>query len=446
MTIKARKDGLILVFLGATVVLLTLGFLLHGNSRGAALDFIPDYYAARCLIDHCDPYKESEVLQTYRAEGGERSLDDPVDRAVATRYVYPPSAFTVMVPFAFLPWNAARILWTIFSACTFIIAAFLAWDLSADHAPVVSGALIGYLLANSEILVVLSNPSELVISFCVIAVWCFIRNRLIPVGILCLALSLAVKPQDPGLIWLYFLLAGGTFRKRALQTLFVTVLLSAPFILWVSWASPHWMHELQANLLAFSQHGGLNDPGPASELSVQFADLQAVLSRFHDQPDFYNLVSYLIFLPLFGVWAAITLRTRLTMEKAALALAAITPLSMLPIHHHLYDTKLMLLAIPGLALLWVRRDRRASVALALTAGTLFFIGDVSNWLVSRLATSLHSAPGSAGAWISDAVVVFPPALSLLITGSFYLWAYWQAAWPRPTSAHSEALAHSTPVL
>jgi hypothetical protein len=72
MTIKARKDGLILVFLGVTVVLLTLGFLLHGNSRGAALDFIPDYYAARCLIDHCDPYQESEVLQTYRAEGGER--------------------------------------------------------------------------------------------------------------------------------------------------------------------------------------------------------------------------------------------------------------------------------------------------------------------------------------------------------------------------------------
>jgi hypothetical protein len=446
MPIRARKDGLILVFLGASVVLFILGYLLQGKSRGAALDFIPDYYAARSLLDHRDPYNESEVLQTYRAEGGERSLADPVDRAVATRYVYPPSAFTVMVPFALLPWNAARILWTIFSGCAFIIAAFLAWDLSADHAPIVSGALIAYLLANSEILVVLSNPSELVIALCVIAVWCFLRNRLIPVGILCLALSLAVKPQDPGLVWVYFLLAGGTFRKRALQTLLVTVLLSVPFILWVSWASPHWMHELHANLLAFSQRGGLNDPGPSSELSVQFADLQVVLSRFYDQPAFYNLMSYLIFAPLFVVWAAITLRTRFSMDKTVLALAAITPLSMLPIHHHLYDTKLMLLAIPGLALLWVRRDRRSWVALALTAATLFFTGDVSNWMVSRLAATLHSAPGSRAAWISDAIVVFPPALFLLATGVFYLWAYWEAAWPRHASTHSEALAQGTRVL
>jgi hypothetical protein len=445
MTIKARKDGLILVFLGASVVLLVLGFLLHGNSRGAAMDFIPDYYAARCLIHHCDPYNESEVLQTYRTEGGERSLANPVDRAVASRYVYPPSAFAVMVPFALLPWNAARILWTILSGCTFIIAGFLSWDLSADYRPLVSGALIAYLLANSEILVVLSNPSELVIAFCVIAVWCFLRNRLIAVGILCMALSLAVKPQDPGLIWLYFLLAGGIFRKRALQTLFMTVLLSAPFILWVALASPHWMQELHDNLRAFSQHGGLNDPGPASELSVQFADLQVVLSRFYDQPAFYNLISYAIFLPLFAAWAAITLRTRLSKENTALALAAITPLSMLPIHHHLYDTKLMLLAIPGLALLWMHRDRRSRVALALTAGTLFFTGDVSNWILSKLALAFHPAAGSP-AWVSDALVVFPPTIFLLATGTFYLWAYWQAGWHPGASTHSEALAQGTRVL
>ncbi len=53
---NARRDGMILVFLGATVVLLIFGFLLVGNSRGAAIDFIPDYYAARCLLDHHDPY------------------------------------------------------------------------------------------------------------------------------------------------------------------------------------------------------------------------------------------------------------------------------------------------------------------------------------------------------------------------------------------------------
>ena len=50
-------------------------------------------------------------------------------------------------------------------------------------------------------------------------------------GILCMAVSLAIKPHDSGLVWFYFLLAGGVYRKRALQTLAVTVLLALPAIL-----------------------------------------------------------------------------------------------------------------------------------------------------------------------------------------------------------------------
>ena len=36
---------------------------------------------------------------------------------------------------------------------------------------------------------------------------------------MCLAISLMLKPHDAGLVWLYFLLAGGIYRKRALQAL-----------------------------------------------------------------------------------------------------------------------------------------------------------------------------------------------------------------------------------
>ncbi len=49
--------------------------------------------------------------------------------------------------------------------------------------------------------------------------------RCVWVGILCLAVSLAIKPHDGGLVWLYFILAGGAFRKRALQSLVVTLAL-----------------------------------------------------------------------------------------------------------------------------------------------------------------------------------------------------------------------------
>jgi len=46
----------------------------------------------------------------------------------------------------------------------------------------------------------------------------------VPAGILCFAISLAVKPHVAGMVLLYFLLANARYRKRALQTLAVTAL------------------------------------------------------------------------------------------------------------------------------------------------------------------------------------------------------------------------------
>jgi hypothetical protein len=422
---KVRMDGLVLVFLGATIVLLLMVFLLRAGSTGAVEDFISDYYSTRCLMQHCDPYNENEVLRVYRAEGGERPLTDAGDRAIATRYVYPPTAFAVMAPFALLPWGPAHILWMILSACSLIMASCLAWDLAADHAPIIAGALIGFLLANSEVSVVLSNPSELVISLCVIAVWCFLRGRYVWVGVVCLAVSLALKPQDPGLVWLYLLLAGGVLRRRALQALLVAAAIAVSTIVWVWSVAPHWIGELRGNLQAFAIRGGLNDPGPASKLAHDLVDLQVVVSHFKDDPHFYNLVSYLIVAPLLIGWMYVTLRTRTSAAKISLALAAIAALSLLPIHHHLYDTKLLLLTIPALALLWVRGGGIARLALLLTGATLFVTGDVSSLILLRLELNLHPAPGGLAEWLVNGMMVFPAPLLLLASGAFYLWAYWR---------------------
>ena len=147
---------------------------------------------------------------------------------------------------------------------SFLVAAYLMWSLAADYAPVVSGALICIFLFGSGLLLEIGNAAGITISLCVIAVWCFFKEQFVPTGILCMALSLAIKPHDAGLVWLYFLLAGGLYRKRALQTLAVTVVLGLPAILWVSHVAPHWIAELQTNLQATSARGDLNDPGPIS--------------------------------------------------------------------------------------------------------------------------------------------------------------------------------------
>jgi hypothetical protein len=420
-------DGLVLVFLGATIVLLLMAFLLRANTSGAIEDFIADYYSTRCLMQHGDPYNENEVLRVYRAEGGERPLTDAKDRAIATRYVYPPTAFAVMAPFALLPWGIAHILWMVLSAASLIVAACLAWDLAADYAPIVAGAMIGFLLANSEVSVVLSNPSELVISLCVIAVWCFIRVRYAAAGVVCLAVSLALKPQDPGLIWFYFLLAGGVYRKRALQTLAVTAAIAISTVLWVWSVAPHWIEGLRSNLTTFAVRGGLNDPGPSSKFAHDLIDMRVIVSRFKDDPHFYNPVTYLIVVPLLLAWMIVSLRTSISPAKSALALAAIAALSLLPVHHHLYDTKLLLLTVPALGLLWERGGGIGRLALIITGAAFFVTGDVSGLLLLRLLTSLRPAPGGLAEWLVNAMMVFPAPLLLLVTGTFYLWMYWREA-------------------
>ena len=68
---KARLDGLYLVLLGSVAFLL-LGVALERSAPAPLADFKALYYPSRCLIQHHDPYMESEVRRIYEAEGGNR--------------------------------------------------------------------------------------------------------------------------------------------------------------------------------------------------------------------------------------------------------------------------------------------------------------------------------------------------------------------------------------
>jgi hypothetical protein len=428
---KARRDGLVLLFLGASILVLLMVYLVSATTTAAFEDFKPDYYASRCLIEHGDPYNERDVLRVYRAEGGERPHEAEMDREIATRYVYPPTAFSIMIPFAWLPWGPAHLLWMILGAGGLVFASVLAWDLGADHAPILSGALCGFVLANSLVITVLSNPSEIAIALCIVAVWCFMRDRYVPAGIVCLAISLAMKPQDAGMVWLFFLLAGSVYRRRAIQTLFATIAIALPGVLWTWCVAPHWFNELRANIQAFSLHGGLNDPGPASRVAHTLIDLQVVLSLFKDDPRFYNPASYLVFAVLAAIWGFVTLRSGFSPARAWMGIAAIVTLSLLPVHHHLYDTKLLLLLAPAMAVLSAEKGPIKWPALLVTLAALAATGDISGTIFFQLVDRLlPPATGLAGAL--RGVLVFPVPLILLAVGVFYLWVY--ARWASRSSS------------
>ena len=422
---SARRDGLLLLLLGSIVFLL-LGGALERSVPSQSVDFRVVYYPARCLLQHQDPYDPAQVMRLYRAEGGDAPSDSDKIRHMVSGYVYLPNAFTFTVPFALLPWGPAHILWQAIIVASYLLASYLVWNLTGQWAPLAGGALICFLLVNSELLLVTTNAAGIVLSLCAIAAWCFLRDRCVPAGVLCLAIGLVVKPQDAGLVWLYFLLAGGVQRKRALHTLLLTAALSLPAVLWVSHADPHWTEEWHTNMATAEARGGTSDPGPASEASHGLAmviSLQSAISVFWDDPHIYNPASYLICAPLLLLWAFITLRTPATPARAWLALASIAALTMLPVYHRQYDAKLLLLTVPACAMLWMEGGLIGWLALLVNVAGFVLTGDLT-WAILLGIINRLPPPTTELSWhIVVAMQTFPAPLILLTMGIFYLWVY-----------------------
>jgi hypothetical protein len=221
-------------------------------------------------------------------------------------------------------------------------------------------------------------------------------------------------------------LAGGVYRKRALQTLLAVGVISLPAALWVWRVSPHWIQELHANVVSLTAHGALNDPGPASTGAHGIAmviSLQAAFSFFRDDPHFYNLATYLVCGPLIVWWMVVTLRTRPSAAKAWMALASMAALSMLPVYHRQYDAKLLLLTIPAFAMLWTTGGKIKWIALAVNAAAFVMTGDIPWAILLGVLHSLHLPETGTPNQIATALQVLPVPLTLLAMGIFYLWVY-----------------------
>jgi hypothetical protein len=431
-----RRIALALILLSGGISILW-GISAAQAGSGGELDFRSIYYGTRCLLHHHDPYSQNELENFYQADGGESPSESMPARQAVTQYVNMPTTFIFIAPFAGMPWGAAYALWLICTAGIFTLAAFLMWDVGASYAPGVSLFLVCILLANSEMLFATGNSAGIVVGLCVVAVWCFLQERFVLVGILCLAASLAIKPHDAGFVWLYFLLAGGAHRKRALQTLILTAVLGLFAFAWVQLAAPHWMQNWQANLSAISMHGGMNEPGPSSltgRTPGMVIDLQAIVSVFRDDPRIYNPVSYLVCGTMLLVWIVRTLQLRSSRARAWLALSAVVALTMLVTYHRPPDAKLLLLAVPACAMLWAEGGRIRWIALLVTSAGVVLTGDIPLAMLLNAARNLPpNSTGILGAILTLALSR-PASLILLIFGVFYLWAYLRRTPPFPAKA------------
>jgi hypothetical protein len=207
------------------------------------------------------------------------------------------------------------------------------------------------------------------------------------------------------------------------------------------------MQELHSNIMSYSVQGSFNDPGPTSAGSRgagMMINLQTAISVFRDDPRIYNPVSYLICATLLLVWAFVTLRSGSSPTRAWLAIAAIAPLTLLPVYHRLYDTKLLVLTVPACAMLWAEGGLIGWLALLVNTAGFVLTGDLVWVILHFLIGYLHIPATRLSVQILTIVEAFPVPLILLIMGIFYLWVYALRCSASATSAESGSL-EETPI-
>ncbi len=424
---KWRRDGLIWVLL--CVAISVLWGISIGRSGNAWIDFRAVYAGTRCLIHGHNPYNVGDLEREYLSEDGQRPPDTPFNLQAITLYVNVPTTFVIVAPFALLSWGPAHVLWMLATGCAFVLAIVLMWRAGADFATQVATLLSCILAVSCASVFGAGNTAGIVVGLCGIAVWCFLEGRYAWVGVVCLGLSLAIKPHDSGLVWLYFVLAGGVNRKRALQSVAITAAIGVAALVWVWHVVPGWMHDWSANLRAISAPGGMNEPGPHSfsgRSVYTVVDLQAAISIFRDDPGFYNAVSYLFCGVLLLVWAVWTLRTRASVQKTWMALATATAFTLLITYHRPWDAKLVMLAIPACCALWAQRGPAGRVALLVTAVAALFAGDLALSAFKVIANSLHVSQAGLGEQLLSVVLLRPESIALVAMGCFYLGIYLKA--------------------
>lgn len=416
---RARHDGLQMLVIGC-LLFIGLGTLQELTNPLAMTDFQETWNGARCLVLHLDPYQPDQLWSVYMQQSPHLPASPVVAhtlRLIVSLMTNLPTTLVLVVPLALLPWKVAVALWmAIVSAC-FVVACCCVWSLSAEIAPRFSGALIFLLAVNSGLLLATGNMAALAVGLAAIAVCCFIRERFVPLGIFLLAVSLFVKPHDAGPIWLYFLLAGGVQRKRALQSLVLTLVLAAPAVLWVYHVAPHWLGEYHANIVTAMSPGGRDYPGPntaGGRGMGMIVSLQAGLSLLRDDPGFYNPIAYGICGVLLLLWCVKTWRVGYSPRLAWFALASVSAIALLPVYHRTYDARLLLLTLPAAAMLWRQRGWRGWTALGLTLAAFVLTGDLF-WICLFQATHYSGASVTYG--------MLPAPLILLLLGIFYLYVY-----------------------
>jgi len=319
----------------------------------SAIDYIPVYTGARCLLHGCNPYNTSQLEQQYLEADGRADELPAWNEEIP---LYPPSTLLVLSPLSLLRFPVARVLWILLNGCLFAISAGLILSICSRAHRWLATLLASLMLVTSGILLALGNPAIFAISLLIIGCCLLLRGRLLPLGAFLLMLSLAVKPQIGGLIVLALIAMKIRWRYAVLAVAGAfALLLTAGLILSMHPRSSNWTSGLSGNISSTLGPGGHNDPRPDGKRAIADINLQAVTSVFFADQREFNAVAYAVFLALLMVWVMAVLRTNTSPEMHLLSVAALAALSLTPVYHGFYDTRMLLISVPAVVIVYQKR-------------------------------------------------------------------------------------------
>ena len=384
-------------------------------------DFKQPYASARCLLDGCDPYSEKDTRLSYLRAGGIN--DDPV---VFDPYsaLYPPFSLALLVPIAALPYPIAQNVWLWLCGITFSIAVMLTTSLCLPYDSRATIVCLGVFVLTSTILLMEGQVSGLAIGLMVIGIWCFLRERYSWLAVICLAAATALKPNDVPWVLLYLALAGPLGLRIFSRVLVLTAIIVTVGCTWcyAQPASRGWLAEWSSNLAGNSGPGGVNQPVRWNPQAGYLVDLQAVLGALTSQPHVYTAGAWLITAVIFLLWLIPVLRMRNTKRKHLVALAGIACITLLPVYHRQYDTRLLLLVFPAVAMLasssqfWGR----------LAQGLAWVATVASAYPLLRRLLDNHPSVVKASAW-KTIVLYRPLPMISLVLAIFFVSALFSAS-------------------
>lgn len=356
------------------VIAISACWLLFAGCREAPhdmRDFLPVYAGARCLLHGCNPYDTAQLDAQYFESGGSASYRP---RWYQTPPVYPPSAFLVLSPLALLRIPVVLRLWSALNALLLIACVVFVRSIvppSSRWLVTILGScyLVSYL---TTFFVGTGQPGAFAISLLIIGTLFYLRGRYMPLATVLLMLSLAVKPQMGLMIVLYFVFSRIYSRQAVCAiTGSIVILLIGGLILKSRPVSAQWTSALRTQIADSEKPGEVNDPRPAVKSSIAFVNLQAITSVFVDEKKVYDALTYVIFLAGMVAWIAAIARSHSGSSGHWLALATLAALSLLPVYHRDYDTRMLILALPAVAIIFRQRRILGSIVIALTLLHIF---------------------------------------------------------------------------